>query len=78
MNFDPATCIHCDPVGESTTLVLALWILWLIPGVLFLVRRAIQGTGWASHACRVFATAGALTGTTVAGLLSLIWVFLGR
>src|SRR5450755_4432330 len=61
MNFDPATCIHCDQIGESVAAVVALWVLWLTPAGFLIVRRLLREETRLRSFCRDLATAGSLT-----------------
>jgi len=74
MTFDPSTCIHCDPTGESLGAVMAIWILWLAPGLLFVLRRRITAVGWLASAASGLVTAAGVLCTVVAVLISIAWL----
>jgi hypothetical protein len=78
MSVDPATCIHCDQIGESVGAVVALWMLWFAPGVFLATRQLLTRETWLRRLGRGLATAGALTLGTIATLASLAWVLVGR
>ena len=74
MTFDPSTCIHCDPTGESLGAVIAIWILWLAPGLLFVLRRRITVVGWLASIASGLVTAVGVLCTVVAALISVAWL----
>ena len=74
MQFDPATCIHCDPVGDSLGGIIMVWLAWLVPAVALIIRRRIMPTGWPK-----LLLAGLLNGVGVAfsvaaALVSVLWL----
>ena len=74
MTFDPSTCIHCDPTGESLGAVIAIWILWIAPAILFVLRRRITAVGWPAIIASGLVTAAGVVCTVVAALISIAWL----
>jgi hypothetical protein len=74
VTFDPATCIHCDPTADSLGAIIAIWILWLAPAIIFVLRRRIRASGWlATIASWLLATAGLVSGA-LSALASIAWL----
>ena len=79
MTFDPATCIHCDPVGEGIAVVIFLWFLWVLPALLFVVRRRIGVVNrWPARIAAGLLTSTTACFTVLALLVSVLWLLDGR